>query len=63
MTLSITRVDKIDGIIFITKDGHEIGRTHTYKDTVISVPPDGFKKVTNIYYDPDTGKLVVVYKS
>lgn len=60
--MAITEVDKVEGIIHIIKDGHDLGRTHKYADTVISVPPDGYKKVKNIYFNPTTGKLVVVYK-
>lgn len=27
----------------------------------LSSPPHGYYKVTNLYVDPDTGKLIVVY--
>ena len=33
------------------------------KDTVISEPPEEFKKISNIYIEPISGKLVIEYES
>ena len=32
------------------------------KDIIESDPPETFKKVTNIYVEPETGKLVVIHE-
>lgn len=57
--------------IVIDKDGYQIVRTEgnvvnktsiKLEDTVVSVPPTGFKKVSNIYIEPISGKLVVIYE-
>ena len=60
--MPITYVDKVEGIVQIVEDGAYKGRTIRFADTVISVPPEGFKKVTNIYIEPVTGKLVVIHE-
>jgi len=31
------------------------------KGDPISIPPEGFCKIENLYVDPNTGKLVVVF--
>ena len=60
--MTITNVDKEGIHIIRTKDGRITHSTVTGDDVVISVPPDGYTKVVNIYYDETEGKLVVVYE-
>ena len=61
--MTIANVDK-EGIHIIRTDGtgRILHSTVTGDDVVISVPPDGYTKVVNIYYDETEGKLVVVYE-
>ena len=61
--MPITAVDKIENIIQTTEDGKYKGRTARMADTVVSVAPTGFKKVSNIYIEPDSGKLIVIYEA
>ena len=56
----ITFVDKDEGIVQIIEDGVYTGKTVSMADTVISVAPEGFKKITNIYIEPVSGNLVVI---
>lgn len=60
--MAVTYVDKEKHIVIKVVDGHDLRHVVALEDTVISVPPDGFKKVTNIYIEPDTGKLVVIHE-
>ena len=50
-----------DSIIFI-EDGKRSSQSIRKEDTVISVAPTSFKKILNIYIEPETGKLVVVHE-
>lgn len=61
--MAIAEVDK-EGIHIIRtdSDGNVLHSTVTGDDVVVSVPPTGYTKVVNIYYDSSTGKLVVVYE-
>ena len=54
----------------LTKEGKELRNllnrkfreTHIeVQKSVISVPPPGYCPVSNLYVDPETGKLVVTY--
>ena len=58
-------------VIIIDKDGYHIVKTEgevvtrtsiRLEDTVISVPSEGFKKITNIYIEPESGQLVIVHE-
>lgn len=60
--MGVTFVDKVEGIVQIIRDGKYTGMTVSMADTVISVPPEGYRKVYNIYIDPVTEKLVVSYE-
>ena len=62
--MAITNVDK-EGIHIIRTDdtGKVLHSTVTGDDVVVSVPPTGYKKVVNIYYDSDNDRLVVVYEA
>ena len=59
--MAITYVDKEKHLVLRVINGRELRRHIVLADTVISVPPDGFKKIHNIYIEPDTGKLVVIH--
>ena len=57
--------------IIIDKDGYHIVRTEgdvvtrtsvKLTDCAVSVPPNGFKKVLNIYVEPVSGQLVVIHE-
>jgi len=55
-------IDKQEGYIVRT-EGDVVNRTSiTMADTVISVAPDNCRKVTNIYIEPVSGKLVVIHE-
>ena len=58
--MSTVVIDK-DGYQIVRTEGDVVNRTSIkLEDTVISVPPDGFKKALNIYVEPVSGQLVVV---
>ena len=58
--MTVTLVDKDKGIVTVVENGVTHIRTITYSDAVLSLPPAGYKKVTNIYIEPTSGKLAVV---
>jgi len=60
--MAITYVDKEKHLVLRVIDGRELRRHIVLDDVIISVPPDGFKKVLNIYVDPAIEKLVIVYE-
>ena len=40
------------------------GGVPLYGDEIpVSIPPEGYKKVKEIYYNPTTNRLVVVYEA
>jgi len=51
-------IDKEGGNIVFTTDGKVLRKSIVREDTVVSVPLDGYKKVLNIYYNPETGGIV-----
>ena len=56
--------DKEDGLVTISEAGRLRKRTLSDEDVVVSLPPgsSAFKKVTNIYVEPETGQLVVIHE-
>ena len=60
--MAVTIIDKQEDMIFTTEDGKTSGRSVRLTDCVISAPPEGFKKITNIYIEQVSGKLVVIYE-
>ena len=60
--MAITFVDKEEHIVIRVVDGHDLRHIVALKDTVISVPPDGYRKVHNIYVDPVTERLFISYE-
>lgn len=48
---------------YITRTNGEVVNRTSIKlsDTIVSVPPEGMKAVTNIYFDPSIEKVVIVY--
>ena len=55
-------IQKEAGSVIFLEGGQRRTRTLVYADTVVSIPPVGSKKVTNIYYDPVEGKLTVLWE-
>lgn len=60
--MAITYVDKEKHLVLRVVDGRELRRHVVLDDVIISVPPEGFRKVLNIYINPTTEKLVIVYE-
>ena len=60
--MSVVEIDKQEGYIVRTEDAVVNRTSITMADTVVSVAPTGFRKVTNIYIEPVSGKLVVIYE-
>ncbi len=54
-------IDKDGGYIVVATDGIVNRRSIKLADTVVSVPPEGMKKIKNIYFDSNTGKVVITY--
>jgi len=42
--------------------GEGVSNPASTVDVVVSTPPETFKKITDIYVDPETGKLVVIHE-
>jgi len=62
--MPITSVDLQGDSIVIIEDGRTRAQTVRREDTVISVVPSSeFKKITNIYIEPISGKLVVIHEA
>lgn len=61
--MPITEIDLQSDSIVTVEDGKTSVRTVRKEDTVISVPMPGFKKVSNIYIDSVSGKLIVIHES
>lgn len=43
----------VDYVEFVTRTSVK------FEDCVVSVPPEGYKKIFNMYYNPKTGGLVI----
>jgi len=56
--MPIIEIDKDADSIIITTDGVDSLQTVRRVDTVVSVPPEDYKKIFNIYYNPVTGGIV-----
>lgn len=54
-----TEIDKDSDSIIITTDGVRNVRTIRRQDTVVSIPPSGYKKIYNFYWNPDTEGIVM----
>jgi len=63
MPISIVSVSRDGDLLDIETNEGTVRRTIKYEDTVVSIPPTGSKKVENIYIDPATNKLTVVYEA
>ena len=60
--MPVIEIDKdSDSIIFI-EDGKRSSRSIRKEDTIISVAPEGFKKILLMYIEIETGKLVVIHE-
>lgn len=60
--LAITDVSREgSNVVVVTSDG-TVRRSIAYIDTIVSIPPSGFKKIVNLYLDLTNGKVVVVYE-
>ena len=52
-------IDKDSDSIKVVTDGVARVVTIRKEDTVISIPPVGYRKIYNIYFDPDTEGLEI----
>ena len=52
-------IDKEDDSITVTTGGVAKNVTVRRVDTIVSVPPAGYKKVFNIYWNADDAKLLI----
>ena len=55
-------IDKDGGYITIAEGDVKTRTSIKLADCVVSVPSSEFKKVTNIYVEPDSGKLVIIHE-
>lgn len=60
--LAVTAVHRDGQLVEITTADGTLRRQIAVVDTVISVAPQNYKKVNNLYYDLANGRLVIVYE-
>lgn len=57
--MAIIEIDKDSDSIIITTDGIKRVVTIRREDTIVSIPPIGYRKIYNFYYNPDTNGIVM----
>lgn len=60
--MPLIEIDKDGDSVIFTTDGKSRSQSVRREDTVISVPPEGYGKVFNIYVDLETERLVISYE-
>jgi len=55
-------IDKDGGYITKTENGVVNRTSIKLVDCVVSVPPSNFRKITNSYVEPNTGKLIIIHE-
>ena len=70
-TGEVLEIEPAQGLVEVRANGviterYRIVRGGTIRpitDDLVSCPPPGYYKVLNVYVDPATGKLVIVYEN
>ena len=61
--ITITDVSRSGGnVVLVTADG-TVTRTIVLPDAITSIIPANMKKIVNMYYNPTTNKIIVVYEA